>query len=79
METTPHFDHDVLARRAYIDPAWCERIIRAPLRREQQADGRIRFWGIVSEFGNRVFRVVTLEDGETVLTAFPDRNFRLSR
>lgn len=54
---------------------WCERILANPLRREEQLDSRIRFWGRVPEFGNRVFRVVTLADGETVHNAFPDRGF----
>jgi hypothetical protein len=36
---------------------------------------RICFWGRVPEFGDRVFRVVTLDDGETVHNAFPDRGF----
>jgi hypothetical protein len=29
----------------------------------------------VPEFDGRIFRVVTLEDGETVHNAFPDRDF----
>ena len=46
--------------------------------RAVQADGRIRFWGRVPEFGNRVLRVVTLEDGVTVHNAFLDRDFVLA-
>ncbi len=42
-----------------------------------QVDGRVRYWGIVDGLGGRVLRVVTLEDGETVHNAFPDRNFRV--
>lgn len=42
--------------------------------REVQADGRIRFWVYVPELG-RHLRVVTLDDGETVHNAFPDRSF----
>jgi hypothetical protein len=45
--------------------------------REVQRDGRVRYWGAVPELEGRVLRVVTLEDGETVHNAFPDRNFRL--
>jgi len=40
-------------------------------------DGRIRHWGIVPELQGKVLRVVTLEDGETIHNAFPDRNFRV--
>ena len=50
--------------------------MRNPLKREVQPDGRIRFWGIVPELGGRALRVVTLQDGETLYNAFPDRNFR---
>ena len=54
-------------------------MIAAPLRREVQEDGRIRFWGEVLVAGEtipRVLRVVTLEDSETIHNAFLDRNFR---
>lgn len=65
----------MLRKRPYIKPEWCERILANPLQTEVQLDGRIRFWGRVPEFGNRVFRVVTLDDGKTVHNAFPDRGF----
>lgn len=51
----------------------------APLRREEQLDGRIRFWGEITRPGEvvpRILRVVTLEDGETVHNAFFDRGYR---
>jgi hypothetical protein len=53
-------------------------VLAAPIRREVQLDGRIRFWGKISagEAGSRFLRVVTLEDGETVHNAFFDRDFR---
>jgi hypothetical protein len=44
-----------------------------------QPDGRVRYWGYVEELGGRALRVVALEDGETVLNAFPDRNFAISK
>jgi hypothetical protein len=75
LKTTRYFETVVLQKRPYIRPEWCERILANPLRRERQPDGRIRFWGRVPEFGERVFRVVTLDDGETVHNAFPDRGF----
>jgi hypothetical protein len=67
----------VLRKRPYIRKEWCERVLANPLRQEVQPDGRIRFWGRVPEFGNRIFRVVTLEDGETVHNAFPGRGFAM--
>ncbi|HVZ68109.1 MAG TPA: hypothetical protein VG891_01510 [Rhizomicrobium sp.] len=79
MKTTRYFEEQVLRKRPYIQRQWCEDIIAAPIRREAQPDGRIRFWGAVQQPGEtrlRFLRVVTLEDGETVLNAFFDRNFR---
>lgn len=75
MKTTRYFEEQILRKRPYIRREWCERILLNPLKREEQPDGRIRFWGRIAEFGNRVLRVVTLADGETVHNAFPDRNF----
>jgi hypothetical protein len=69
MKTTRYFREQVLRKRPYIQMEWCQRILAQPLARAVQADGRIRFWGKVPEFGSRVLRVVTLADGETVHNA----------
>jgi hypothetical protein len=79
MKTTRYFREQVLRKRPYIQLEWCQRILAHPLARVVQADGRIRFWGIIPEFGDRVLRVVTLADGETVHNAFPDRDFKPAR
>ena len=79
MKTTRYFEEQVRRKRPYIDPAWCVAIVAAPLRRDVQPDGRIRFWGEVTGAGDdapRVLRVVTLADGETVHNAFFDRGFK---
>ena len=79
MKTTRCFEEQVLRKRPYLDPKWCVEVLRDPLRREVQQDGRLRFWGEVQPVGEtapRVLRVITLEDGETVHNAFFDRNFR---
>ena len=76
MKTTRYFEEEVLRKRPYLQREWCARALREPLRREiQPEDGRIRHWIFVEELG-RYLRVVTLEDGETVHNAFPDRNFQ---
>jgi len=77
LKTTRYFEEQVLRKRPYIRREWCERIVAEPITREVQPDGRIRHWGEVAELGGRVLRVVTLEDGETILNAFPDRGFKL--
>jgi len=76
MKTTRYFDEQVLRKRPYIRPEWCAAVIAAPIRKEIQADGRIKFWGLIDGLGGRVLRVVTLADGETVHNAFPDRSFK---
>ncbi len=76
MKTTRYFREQVVRKRPYIKTEWCERILAEPIARAVQADGRIRVWGRVPEFGGRVLRVVTLADGETVHNAFPDRDFK---
>jgi hypothetical protein len=79
MKTTRYFEEQVLRKRPYVKREWCRDVLAAPLRRELQADGRIRFWGKVAVAGEsqpRFLRVVTLDDGETVHNAFFDRNFR---
>ncbi|PSR14251.1 hypothetical protein C8255_24375 [filamentous cyanobacterium CCP3] len=75
MKTTRYFEEQVLARRPYIQRSWCEQAIRDPAERKIQPDGRIRHWIYVEELG-KYLRVVTLEDGETILNAFPDRNYK---
>lgn len=49
--------------------------VRMPFRREAQPDGRIRHWRYCEPL-RQWLRVVTLADGETVLTAFRDRRFK---
>ena len=82
MKTTRYFEEQVLRKRPYIQRAWCEEVLTAPIRREVQSDGRIRLWGRIVQAGEarpHYLRVVTLEDGETVHNAFFDRNFREER
>ncbi len=76
MKQTAYFKRRVLQQRPYIRVEWCEKAIREPAQRETQLDGRIRHWLYVEELG-KYLRVITLEDGETLHNAFPDRNFTL--
>jgi hypothetical protein len=79
MKTTRYFTEQVLRKRPYIEVGWCAEVVARPVRREVQADGRIRFWGMVYPPGEthpRYLRVVTLADGETIHNAFFDRGFR---
>jgi hypothetical protein len=82
LKTTRYFDEQVLRKRPYIQREWCRQVLAAPVRREVQLDGRVRFWGkivLAGEMQVRYLRVVTLEDGETIHNAFFDRNFREER
>ena len=79
MRTTRYFEEQVRRKRPYLEFDWCRAVIAAPIRREVQPNGRIRFWGRVLRLGEsapRVLRVITLEDGVTVHNAFFDRGFR---
>jgi hypothetical protein len=49
---------------------------RDPLKVEPQEHNRLRFWGAVPEFEDRILRVVTLSDKKTIHNAFPDRGFK---
>jgi hypothetical protein len=78
MKTTRYFEEQVLRKRPYLQREWCQRALSEPVRREVQPDGRIRHWVFIPEIV-KYLRVVTLEDGETVHNAFPDRDFRERR
>jgi hypothetical protein len=75
LKTTRYFEEQVLRKRPYIQREWCESTIIEPSYHEVQPDGRIRYWKFIPELDKHL-RVVTLDDGETVLNAFPDRNFK---
>ena len=75
MKQTPYFKNRVLRQRPYIRLEWCEETVRNPEHSETQPDGRIRHWRYFDELG-KYLRVVTLEDGETLHNAFPDRRFQ---
>jgi hypothetical protein len=42
LTTTDYFRNDVLVKRPYIKLEWCKAALSHPVRREVQADGRIR-------------------------------------
>ena len=75
MKTTRYFEEQVLRKRPYIRRERCERALRTPVRRQLQPDGRVRYRVFIEELG-KYLRIVTLEDAETVLNAFPDRGFQ---
>lgn len=76
VQTTAYFRDDVMLKRPYIRAEWIELALANPFRREvQPEDGRVRHWVWIDEL-QRYLRVVTLEDGQTVHNAFPDRRFK---
>ncbi len=73
---TRHFEKDILGRdRPYIKQEWCEKALKEPEYTEVQPDGAIRHWVYIEELG-KYFRVVTMSDGETIITAHPDRGYK---
>jgi hypothetical protein len=73
---TRYFALTVMAKadRRWIDPLDILYALRHSVRRERQADGRIRYWAYISRLGTYI-RVITLADGETVHNAFKDNDF----
>jgi len=76
MKFTKHFIEDVMPKRPYLDTDLLTDIINNPIKSEIQDDKKIKLWGYSSKFKKYV-RIILLEDGETVHTAFFDRNFKL--
>jgi len=75
MKATNYFISNVVVRRPYLKEEWIEFVLKNPLQTEQQENGRIRFWGYITE-RNKYLRVITEADGETVHNAFFDRSFK---
>jgi len=63
------------ADRHWIDPADILTALYRPVRKERQADGRIRYWAYIPRLRSYI-RVITLADGETVHNVFKDSDFR---
>ena len=78
-ETTVYFEDKVRLKRPEITLEWCIKVIESHMMREEQPDGRIRFWGYLPELSQRALRVITLSDGVTVHNAFLDRGFKVRR
>ena len=79
MPVTRYFAEQVLRKRPYLSEALCLTVLADPLVRSIQPDGRLRCWGRVTlpgEKKQRILRVVTLDDGQTLHNAFIDRDFR---
>jgi hypothetical protein len=70
---TRYFAMTVMAKadRRWIDPADILRALAQSIRKERQADGRIRYWAYIDRLQTYI-RVVTLADGETVHNVFKD-------
>jgi hypothetical protein len=61
--------------RAIIKEEWILDTIKKPIKTEFQTDGRIKKWHYIEEM-DKYFRIILLEDGETVHNAFFDRSFK---
>ena len=68
----------MIIKRPYIRTEWIEQVLKKPVKREVQPEGRVRYWAFIDEL-QKYLRVVTLADGETVHNAFPDRDFKEER
>jgi hypothetical protein len=75
VKTTKYFAEQVMRKRSYLKEEWCLHVLQNPEKVELQENSRVRYWGYVEELG-KYLRVITLEDGETVHNAFPDRGYK---
>jgi hypothetical protein len=75
MKTTRYFTTSVMVRRPYLRREWIESVLANPLRREVQANGRIRRWALIPDV-DKYPRLVTEAYGETVHHVFFDRRFK---
>jgi hypothetical protein len=74
VKTTQYFDYTRnRPDRSQIKEDWIKAVIEKPEKVEIQSDGRIRKWAKVSEV-IKYYRVILLEDGETVHNAFFNRS-----
>jgi len=74
MKTTPYFEEQVLQKRSYLKREWCELALKI-----QSAAKSNPMVACATGFSSKRSEntcVVTLDDGETLLNAFPDRNFK---
>jgi hypothetical protein len=53
-------------------------VLEHPVHTEVQPDGRTRYWGYIEAI-DKYLRVVVENDGQTVITVHPDRNFQKKR
>lgn len=75
LKTTAYFEQKLL-ERPEIRREWCALVLQNPIKTMVQPNGRRSAWAIIPEYGDRVLRVIVLDDGETLHNAYFDRNFR---
>ena len=76
MKYSNHFINDVRPKRPYLNDEIIESILQNSLKIENQDNGWTKIWGF-SDIHNKFIRIVMLEDGITIHTAFFDRSFKI--
>lgn len=74
MKSTKYFNEFAVQKHPEVQQEWIKCVLANPVKREEQPNDRISYWGNIEEAEGRVLRVITLEDGETIHNAFFDRN-----
>ncbi|PSN12499.1 hypothetical protein C7293_19890 [filamentous cyanobacterium CCT1] len=75
LKTTAYFDDFASQKHSEVQRQWIQAVLLNPVKIVRQPNVRVSYWGNIPDAENRVLRVITLEDGETVHNAFFDRNF----
>ncbi len=75
MKLSKHFLEYSSQVRDYLTLELCEFVVDNFVSKEIQPDGRTKYWGFIQKY-KKYLRVVVDIDGETIITAFFDRNFK---
>ena len=73
MDFHPYFDRS-RNRHPHVTREIAKEVARSYEHEETQDDGRVRRWGYSEELEKYVW-VILLPDGNTILNAFPDRDY----
>ena len=74
MKLSIHFIEYSSQLRDYLTIELCEYAVDHYSKMEVQSDGRIKYWAFIENY-NKYLRVVIDKDGETIITAFFDRDY----
>ncbi len=76
LKMSEHYIEYSSPQRDYLTIELCEFVVENHIKKQNQIDGRMRYWAYIEKY-NKYLRVVVDVDNETIITAHFDRNFKL--